>query len=192
MPSPYLNNLIQIAKEELPLLQYDIEHASTIFTLQATCKRMHDILAYLTHHVILSDPAVAQHTRSLQPSKPIQETAEPTGHPPAQNYYPHLAPAISPIAHHVPNGNLPPIGQQIVQSSNVVEVVMTKGQTKVIPPKGIPIIAPAGVPVDTTTLGHGADVVLPQGGQMTPELMAALQNRVEPAATNITDAIPAR
>lgn len=75
MSSPYLNDLIRIAKTDLPQLAHDLENASTIYTVQEACKRLHNMFTYALHHIIMSDPSVAAAataaaTARTQPSLP--------------------------------------------------------------------------------------------------------------------------
>lgn len=128
MASPYLNNLIQIAREELPQLAHDLSNASTIYTVQDAAKKILNILQYVVHHVILSDPSVAaaaaaQAKAAATPSLPpppagyqyvrdqagriflqqIQQQAHvpvaaPVGHVPATDHFPSQVPVAAPAA----------------------------------------------------------------------------------------------
>lgn len=124
MSSPYLRNLIQIAQVDLPQLAHDLENASTIYTVQEAAKRMHNIVTYLVHHVVLSDPstiAAAAAAREQQPpplpAPPpgykyvrgqdgrvylapvtgVPQQAPTIGHAPAVDHYPSQIPAV-PVA----------------------------------------------------------------------------------------------
>jgi hypothetical protein len=59
MSSPYLNDLIRIAKIDLPQLAHDLENASTIYAVQDSVKRLHNMVTYILHHIVMSDPSVA-------------------------------------------------------------------------------------------------------------------------------------
>lgn len=189
MSSPYLPQLIQIAQQELPAIQYDLTNASTLYTLQAAAQRMHNVLAYLTHHCIMaSQPAqafVAPPVQQVQQpvyQQPVYQAPAPA---PVLNYSPHLAPPMA--------APLPGFGVQSppVQASQVTEVILTPQGTKVIPPGGIgaTVNLPPGSHADAS-FGRAApvtppftpqapvgDVMLPQGGAMTPEVAAALGAR---------------
>lgn len=188
MSSPYLPQLIQIAQQELPGIQYDLTNASTLYTLQAAAQRMHNVLAYLTHHCIMASypggvPVVAPVAQVVAPVAPPQQSV---GHPPAATYFPQLGQPLAPTPQ-LPGFGVP---QQAVQPSHVAEVVLTPQGTRVIPPGGVgPVsVLPPGSHADAT-FGQAqpamapfhqqpqpvaGDVVLPQGGAMTPEVAAAL------------------
>jgi hypothetical protein len=181
-------------------LQYDLQNASTLYTLQAACQRMHNIMTYLVHHAILS--AYAQGAPVYTPPP----APAPVPPPQPQQAYPFgPIPGQYPAAH-APGGipanlmrgmNLPPINQPVAEpSSQVTEVMVTPQGTKVIVPGGTTAVLPPGVHVDTAqfipppqrvaqpagipsfppqTPGQPVEVVLPQGGGMTPEMAAALE-----------------
>jgi hypothetical protein len=229
MPSPHLNELIRFAREEMPLLAHDMENASTIFALQACCKRLHTVTNYLLHHIVMSDPSVvaaaaaataataAQRAQTLPPPPPgfryarsaegqlffvptspapAAMPAQTVGHPPATEHFPSQGPAVT---YSPPPGGLPPLAAPIVPPPpNVAEVFVTPQATRVkLPGSTEAVTVPPGETVDVAgmmqpTVGHGAAVMLPEGGAMTPEVMAALaarsrENNPGSNARNITD-----
>jgi len=110
MSSPYFNYLIQIAQEELPQLQFDLENASTVLGLQAAVKRMHNTLTYLVHHAILDAypryaAAAAAAPRQAPVQAPMQHAQAPYA-PPQAPYAPPQAPPT--YAHPAPVGHAPP------------------------------------------------------------------------------------
>lgn len=219
MPSPYLNNLIQIARVDLPQLAHDLENASTIYTVQEAAKRMHNIVTYLVHHVILSDPstiaaaAAAAQQQQQAPALPPPpagyryvrgndgrvylaavtggpQQAPTVGHAPAVDHYPSQIPAVPmappnqlgvgglPLVSLTPLGASTPEAPTPGQGSRVAEVTITPQGTRVALPGKPAMTVPSGVPVDATGgVGNGADVVLPEGGAMPPEVAAALARR---------------
>jgi len=181
MNTKYLNELVRLAKEEMPFLQADLQNASTLYALQSTCQRLFNVTAYLLHHTIL-------------------QALEPNGQPVAQ---PAPAPAPVVIAKPAPTTNglgLPPVITQptfaasqlpgmpdVPIQAGVTNVVVTSQGTRVISPSGTTTTLPPGEAVDLaastgTPLPPPAppgveNIVIPQGGDLPPDVLAALANR---------------
>jgi hypothetical protein len=203
MSSKYLPNLIQIAQEELPQLQYTLDNASTVLALQDAVKRQHNIITYLIHHAILSSPEIQ--SRVAAPARPVQQHVAPqqpvyqippgyrlvrddqpmmppaVGVAPATTHYPHtgqMIPATPPIPHGTV-GELPIIplaapGAPAPVGGNVADVTITRHGTRVVAPGGQAMTLPPGVPVDATGGSTPDGIILPPGGAMTEEMEAAL------------------
>ena len=131
----YLNTLIQIAKTEIPQLNYDISNASTLFTQQKCLERLTTVVTYLLHHAILNADASAPTNGQSQGLPPVGTTPAP-------------ATAV-----------------QGVTASDVAEVVITPEGSHVIPPGGAGAVVTAapGAPIDAT-FGKPQEVFLPPGG----------------------------
>jgi len=184
MSIPYLRELIQIAQEELPSLQYDIQNASTLFTQQAALQRMHNIMTYLVHSRIL---------------EAYQQAGIPVPPPQAAQQPPPVAPPVARPPAGVPGMRLPPIGPSAAPQPTgqmVTEVIVTPTGSKVMTPGGAPMAFPPGAHIETAPYmppvgpaghipyvppapspqptGPVTEIVLPQGGGLTPEVAAAL------------------
>lgn len=195
MASPYLNHLIHIAKTELPQLTHDITNSSTIYTVQDAAKRLLNIVTYLVHHVVLSDPSVAAAqaaaaraaaTPTLPPppagfryvrggdgkiymeSIPVSAVpaAVPVGHAPATDHFPSQA-HTQPAPMPPPAFGLPPLSQPGAAPADGASPVMEV----TITPQGSRVAVP----------GHPV-MVAPPG---TPIDAAALTGPRYPGASGI-------
>lgn len=179
--SKYLNDLIRIAKIDLPSLQYDFNNASTLYSLQAACQRLFNITNYLLYHAIdsatcPSSNGVVQVAR-VTPVAPVEPVAPVVVDLPAP---PFIA---QPIAAPTPAVNASGAAVQ----PGITNVMITSNGTQVISPTGVSTILPPGEAVDlATSTGRpvpppappGVDqVILPPGGGMTPDVLAALSSR---------------
>lgn len=195
MSSPHLNTLIKIAREDLPQLTYDINNAATLYTLQEAVKKLHNIIAYIVHHTVLSDPNVqaAMATRAPAPQPRYAPAAPqnygqgygqaPIGSAPPMDYYPHderrstvpMQQAPAPVSTN-PLG-LPNIGGEVDEAppnSGVAEVTITPQGTRVNVPGAGSMRLPPGTAVQLAPEEPPPGVVLPRGGAMTDEVNAAL------------------
>ena len=196
MPTEFLPHLIQLAQVggELASIQNDLQNASTTLALQDVVKRLFNVVSLHLYHSI--HDAV---DRERQPAaEPVRQPAPA----PVQQ-----APALSPQASMHSNFGLPglptrpPIisqpglaptssnGMPGIAPSDVANVVITPQGTQVIPPAGAgtPITLPPNVAVDLAHMGGRpelppappgvAQVVVPPGGAVTPDLAAALASR---------------
>ena len=193
MSQKYLNDLIRIAKVDLPSLQYDFNNASTLYALQAACQRLFNITGYLLYQAI-------HEATEQKGTQPLAAQVAPTPAP-----APVSVPLISepvfqlPIAQH---DSLPPppfITQPVAAPSampddsgvtiqpGITNVMITAQGTRIVAPSGAATVLPPGEAVDlATSLGRpilppaepGVEqVILPPGGGMTPDLLAALASR---------------
>ena len=174
--SQYLPNLIQFARE-LPQLQHDMQNASTQNTLWKSTQQLFNIVSYLLHHAIVD-----------------AYNNMPAGNPePAA--VPAASPAPTPIAPApvIPIGALPfpptitQPGLAPPQTPGMPDIAPS-GVTEVIPAGGAgpAVVLPPNVAVDATHLGKPeppaappgvAQVILPQGGALPPDVAAALASR---------------
>ena len=201
MTTEYLPHLIQLAQVggELASIQHDLQNASTTLALQDVVKRLFNVVSLHLYHSIHD---AVDRTNAQGPAHP-QAAAEPVYVPaPVQQ-----APALSPQASMHSSFGLPnllarpPIisqpglaptssnGMPGITASDVPNVEITPQGTRVIPPTGAgaPITLPPNVAVDLTHMAGRlelppappgvAQVVVPQGGAVTPELAAALAAR---------------
>ena len=198
MPTEFLPPLIQLAQVggELASIQNDLQNASTTLALQDVVKRLFNVVSLHLYHSIHDSV-----NRDGQPAaEPIRQPAPAPA--PAQQ-----APALSPQASMHSNFGLPSLptrppiisqpglapasanGMPGIAPSDVANVVITPQGTQVIPAAGTgsPITLPPNVAVDLAHMSGQpvlppappgvAQVVVPQGGAVTPELAAALAAR---------------
>lgn len=168
MGSPYLNNLIHIAKVELPQLAYDVDNASTIFTLQKAAKEMLNILMYVVHHSVLSDPSVA----TAQAAAARAAAAAPSLPPPPagfryvrgadQRIYLEQIPVQPAVATAMPVGHAPAVDHFPSQAPAAPATAMPPPAFG-LPPIGRPAAEPGGaVPVaEVTITPQGSRVAVP-------------------------------
>ena len=196
MTTEYLPHLIQLAQVggELSSIQYDLQNASTALALQDAVKRLFNVVSILLYHSIHD----AVQREGVPSAEPVRQPAPA----PVQQ-----APALSPQASMHSSFGLPglpsrpPIisqpglaptssnGMPGIAPSDVANVVITPQGTQVIPPAGagMPVTLPPNVAVDLAHMGGKpelppappgvAQVVVPAGGAVTPELAAALAAR---------------
>lgn len=168
MPSPYLNTLISLAKNDLPQISHDLNNSSTIYTVQAQAQKILTIVTYLVHHIILSDPTVERATAAAAPARapaPPALPPPPPGYryvragdgqiylspipqeavamPPAVNHYPSQVPAgqvAMPTPVHFDTGvGLPVIGPAAEQQAAALGEQVTE---VVITPRGSRVSVP--------------------------------------------------
>lgn len=210
----YLAELIRIAKEDMPILQYDVQNAVTPLSQQPLMQKMFNIMGYMLHHQIRATVAALQGQAAQPPAAPAPAPA-PVPVPVARPVQ-RIAPAVFPRipAYTPPTGDplgidLPPppaVAQRQPSTAftspvagmpdapvqpGVANVFITSQGTQVISPTGAKTVLPPGEAVDASaTTGvpelppppeDGENVVLPPGGGMTPEVLAALASRINPA-----------
>ena len=191
MSQKYLQELVQFAQTEIPLLKYDFQNASTHMTLQAATVRLFNLTTYMLHNLIhtayessidVTAKPAAQPVPAAPPAPPPPPVvaASPRGRMP---YLPNPTmieqPSLAP--EQVPNMN------EVCITPGVTNVVITPHGTRVIAPSGVATVVPPGeaVSLDATTgrpevppAPPGVDnVVLPPGGAFTPEITTALGSR---------------
>jgi hypothetical protein len=199
MASPYLQKLIHIAKQEVPSLQYDLQNAGTHYALQAAAQKLFEITGYLLHHAIQEavaqtplaapvarqPPSVAPATTPIRPA-PAVPTAQASAPIPLDVLDLPPPPAMAqPSPGSAPSMGLPetpPI------QPGVANVFVTAQGTRVVAPDGSRALVPPGAPVSSDlTSGQPptppeapdgvANVILPPGGGISPEVAAALAGR---------------
>ena len=169
MASPYLTKLIEIARQDLPQLAYDLNNASTVYTVQEAAKKLHNIVTYLVHHIILSDSSVNAGTPSAaaqakaQPQlpppppghryvrgqdgqiyiSPDLQPAPPVGHAPALDHYPGRQPAS-----YAAMPGPAPAGLPLIYT---------------VPQEGMPPVGQNSPVTEVTITPQGARVALPSG-----------------------------
>ena len=196
MSTPYFQQLVNLAQVggELSSIQYDLQQASTSLALQDVVKRLFNVVSVTLYHVIHDTAARMPELKSPQPqAEPVQAPAPAPGLAPQSPMHssfglPNLGapPSIS-------HANLAPpasaSGMPGIAPSDVATVVITPQGTQVIPPAGAgtPITLPPNVAVDLTHMSGKpelppappgvAQVVLPQGGALPPDVATALASR---------------
>ena len=177
-----LPELMQIDKS-LQLLGYNVENASNPFLQQQILREMHKILSYIVRHVVNEgcEKVIAQggHVQMPPPPPPVASAQHVMQDAPL--------PVLGLPLHAAPAPLNPPGG------SKVVEVSITPSGTTVKAPGAPQMVLPPGTNVDTTVLtspqAPEGNVVLPQGGAMTPEVAHALA-KATGGAQNVTGVIP--
>jgi hypothetical protein len=196
MSTEFLPHLIQLAQVggELASIQNDLQNASTTLALQDVVKRLFNVVSLHLYHSIHD----AVNREGPQAAEPVRQ---PVPAPVQQ------APALSPQSSMHSNFGLPGLpsrpptisqpglapasanGMPGIAPSDVANVVITPQGTQVIPAAGtgVPITLPPNTAVDLAHMGGRpelppappgvAQVVVPAGGAVTPELAAALAAR---------------
>lgn len=161
-----INDLLHIARTEIPLLEYNINNASTLYTLQESVRQLNAHFKYLLYHV-LSEALAAQ-------------AQAPAGAPIA------AAPPQAAVPIPVPATVLPPLQPPQAPApgggAKIMEVSITPSGTSVQAPGAPPIRLPPGTNVDASVIAPPAPVsipgqetvVLPPGGVMPADVAAAL------------------
>lgn len=177
----YLNDLVRIAKVDLPSLQYDFQNASTLYSLQAACKQLFNITNYLLYHAI--ENATNPSSDGMVPVTRVAPVAPAAPVSPVMVELPAPPFITQPIA--APAPAIDASGASV--QPGVTNVMITSNGTQVISPTGVSTILPPGEAVDlATSTGRpvpppappGVDqVILPPGGGMTPDVLAALSSR---------------
>lgn len=213
MSSKYFPELVRIARDVMPSLQYDLQNASTTFSLQSACQRIFETLAVVLHHCILDAAETAQ--ASAPPPAPetpkIQVQARPAPQPvvPVAPRFPtpqHAAISRSilsdvaalppPATVAMPSSVAPPsVSPDMPVQAGVASVFITAQGTQAFSPSGVKTVLPPGEAVDLSATSGAApelpyappgveQIILPPGGGMSPELAAALASRTgEPPTT---------
>ena len=195
MSTQYLRELVQHAQVEMPLLNNDLQNASTLYALQAATQRMYNLMGYMLHHMIHA----AYEANAGQPMPAPAPAPVPVPAPaPAPATMPMTygvggLPSLPPpnmISQPVPTAPTIPGMPDITVQPGVANVIITPQGTRVIAPSGAATVVPQGQAVDlAATSGHVevpqappgvANIVLPPGGGLTPEALAALENRTTP------------
>ncbi|HVP24128.1 MAG TPA: hypothetical protein VMS77_09490 [Conexivisphaerales archaeon] len=231
--SQYISDLVRIANE-MPALQYEIEHASNPLSMMFAAGKLCQHVTYILHHVIHDYYQRCGATALQPPQRVAAPAAPPPPAPPARPkdhvcapvlVAPQLAPArpapppattSMPIAlPYLPPPVAPPAPPTVASPSPMADVPITPGVTNVIiTPNGTMVTTPGGTqsrlpPGAPVTLEIASDVpavpppapegyaqvVLPRGGSMPPDLAAALAARsndepLPPPATDSPD-VPA-
>ena len=185
MSKMYLRELIEFAQKEVPLLGNDFQNASTQYSLQACCQRLFNLTTYMLHHIVhaaCEGGSVA--TEAPAPAAPPSPVVVPSQQPPTG--MPRLPPPNT-ISQPIPGATSIPGIPDVPIQPGVTNVVITAQGTQVIAPSGQTSMVPPGEPVGIeATTGHAptpfeepgvATVVLPPGGGMSPEILAALGSR---------------
>jgi hypothetical protein len=201
MTTAYYSHLVQLAQVggELASIQNDLQNASTTLALQDVVKRLFNVESLHLYHSI-HDTAGRMGDQTAQPQAPVEpvRAVAPVQQAPAlspqssmhSNFGLPGLPSRPPIISQP--GLAPPSssgGMPGIAPSDVANVVITPQGTQVIPPAGTgaPITLPPNTAVDLAHMGGKpelppappgvAQVVVPQGGAVTPELAAALAAR---------------
>lgn len=188
--SKHLPKLIQMAQVDVPILQNDVLSATGPFQLREICMKLIKIVGYLLQDRILdaydampsSIPVIAPVVPPVvpPPQLPRAEVATLPRLPP-------LPDVAQPARAAAPASNLPgdvPIQPGITNAFITPQgttVVAPSGVRSVLPPgEAVPLEVSAAVPPELPEAPNGvANVVLPRGGEMSPETAAALSDRNE-------------
>ena len=192
MSNKYLRELVDFAQREVPLLNTDLQNASTQYALQSTCQRMFNIMTYMLHHVIhaaYEDGAIPPAPPAPAPAPPPPPVVAPVPQAPAFTQpagMPRLPPPTvitQPMAGQPHDPSMPDVPLQ----TGVTNVIITPQGTKVVSPNGsTSMVAPGEhVGLEVTQAGPPqpfvepgvATVILPPGGGLSPEVAAALAQR---------------
>lgn len=190
--SRYLKRLVKIAQEEIPTLQADATNAAGPFQLREVCLKLLDITHYLLLHAIedaasKTQPAAGIPAIPPRPAPPPPPPRPPVAAPPLDvSRLPQPLDVAQPAAVPAPSSSMLP-GDVPVQPG-ITNAFITPQGTTVVNPRGqrsvlpagvaVPLEISAGVPPEPPPAPEGvAQVVLPPGGGMSPEVEAALAAR---------------
>lgn len=192
--SKHLPTLIEMAQKDVPVLENDILSATGPFQLREVCMKLIKIVSYLLHDRILDAYETMKISASVGATPPQPPVVQPpprvvrpavTSTPAGLPKLPPLAGSPQPVRVPAPPTNVP--GDVPIQHG-VTNVVITPTGTVAIAPSGTRSVLPPGeaVPLEATTdlppeppeAPEGVEnVVLPPGGRMSPEVLAALNTR---------------
>jgi hypothetical protein len=187
MSQMYLRELVAFAQKEIPDLSSDLQNASTLYALQATTQRLFNLTTYMLHHIIHA--AYESGSGPVAPPAPPAPVVAPS--PPAPVFastsgMPQLPPPTT-ITQPVPGPSVIPGMPEVSIQPGVTNVVITAQGTQVIAPSGatsrvapgeaVGLEATMGRPPEPFVEPGVATVVLPPGGGMSPDVLAALASR---------------
>jgi hypothetical protein len=190
--SKHLPTLIEMAQKDVPVLENDILSATGPFQLREICMKLIKLVSYLLHDRILDAYETMKISASVgatppQPQvvQPPPRVVRPISTPAGLPKLPPLAGSPQPARVPAPPTNVP--GDVPIQHG-VTNVVITPTGTVAIAPSGARSVLPPGeaVPLEATTdlppeppeAPEGVEnVVLPPGGGMSSEVLAALAGR---------------
>ena len=186
--SKYLPELIRIARDEMPNLEYDVANSVTPLSIRETNIKLFAIMGQILHHAIhdaLSRmPAVSQAPRPapapVQVAAPVARplsTADALGLPTPPSMIPVVVPAQGPQVPGIPDDPVQAGVANVFITTQGTSVIGPGGRRMTLPPNEtqVPIEATAEIaPVPPPAPDGGISVVLPPGGGMTPEVAAAL------------------
>jgi hypothetical protein len=191
MPTPYYKNLLQTLQTggEISQLQYDIQNAPPAMKVIST--NLFNVATCLLYHcVALTEELVRLNVLQRAQPAPPQVAPTPATQPARQTISPFPpTPTIS-----LPQLSTPSLSSNTspgdLTPCDVPQVVITPTGTRVIPPAGAgsaPVMLPPNAPVNLEQVqGRAvpppatdgpAQVTLPRGGALPPDVQTALDAR---------------
>ena len=183
--SKFLPELIRIARDEMPNLEYDVANAVTPLSIRETNRKMFAILGQILHHAIhdaLSRlPTVVQQAPRPAPApipapapRPLT-SADALGLPPPPSVIPVIVPSQGSPVPGIPDAPVQAGVANVFITTQGTSVIGPGGRRMTIPPNEVqvPLEATAEVaPVPPPAPEGGISVVLPPGGgSLPPELL---------------------
>jgi hypothetical protein len=185
--SKHLPKLIQLSKE-LPTLMYDAENATGPYQLREVCQKLVSIVGYLLQDVILDAYAGTSSAAPSAVPPPVSRRIAPATATPMVGFPP--MPNLPDISRPLPHASSPlsSVAGDVPIQRGVTNVIITEGGTTVFSPGGNRSVLPPGeavslevsadLPPELPEAPEGvANVVLPPGGGMSPDVLAALAGR---------------
>jgi len=191
MSQKYLRELVEFAQKTIPELEYSFRNASTHYALQDACQKQFNVISYMLHHIIY-----AAYENGVLPAAPVNPPAPPpmlvaAPPPPPAFATPIGAPALPPPAIISQPALASPTsldGAPVVDvQPGITNVIITPQGTRVVAPSGAATVLPpgehvdlaaaSGIPVLPDAPPGVAQVVLPPGGGISPDVLAALASR---------------
>jgi hypothetical protein len=180
-----------MAQKDVPILENDILSATGPFQLREVCMKLIKIVSYLLHDRILDAYETMKIPSSASPPppppvvQPPPRIARPISIPTGLPKLPPLASSPQPARVSSPTANVP---SDVPIQHGVTNVVITptgtvavtpSGARSVLPPgEAVPLEATADLPPELPEAPEGVEnVLLPPGGGMSPEVLAALNAR---------------
>lgn len=191
MSQKYLKELIEFAQREMPSLQSDLQNASTQYSLQAATQRLFNVTTFMLHNLIHAacEPVAGSPAPAPAPAPVVAPVIAPVAvaAPVTPSGLPSL-PRPGVITQPSPAVSSSPDMPDVPIEPGVANVIITSHGTKVISPSGVTTTVPPGehVGLDATSsappIPYSAPgeqtVVLPPGGGLTPDVLAALHTPV--------------
>jgi hypothetical protein len=189
MATQYYDALIKtlLSEGEVSQLQYDIHNAPP--AMREISTKLFNVTTTLLYHCV----ALTEELMRLNVLQRVQPPAPPSTRaqaPQATQLTSFPAPPTLSLPRLAPPSAAAGAAPGDLTPCDVAQVVITAQGTKVIPPAGTrtaPVFVPPNTPVDLAQIQNASlpppapegvnQVVLPRGGELSPEVQAALNSR---------------
>lgn len=191
--SKHIGILEKMAREEIPSLQFDVQGATNVYQLREVLARMLNVLGYVVQDIVFDaysaipvpPQQIVRTAPRPQPATQVVPAAPPAprASSPQLPMLPPPIPMVQPAAAMSVQG-VPPDAiirkgeTNVVITAHGTTVVGPGGQTATLAPgEPVPAELTSGLPPVPPPAPEGvAQVVLPPGGGLTPDVAEALAN----------------